>query len=112
MNSIKLMIISLLFCTQPAEAATATFNWNPNPPIEMVKLYTLYWNNYSGNTKKFDFKNRVVVDGAQTTVTVTDLSLFESLYFRLTATNEAGESAYSDKAIWNFVNAPANLRIP
>lgn len=84
----------LLFCSI-LNAANVKLVWNPNPSAEEVTKYTIYYGSASGqltNSHSVSSPNPLSVP---TTLTVTNLSVGQTYYFAVSASNITGESGLS-----------------
>jgi fibronectin type 3 domain-containing protein len=104
----SLLTILFLLVSSTVFGASVTLQWDANPPEDAVTHYTVYYGNYSGNTRTFTARGNVT--STTTTVTVPGLSATEKWYFRATASNAVQESLYSNFVYAAFIRTPMNLK--
>jgi hypothetical protein len=95
----KLLLVAFfLLCVQFARGVSLTLIWNANPPEQQVMFYTVYM--AKGEAAEFT----KLADVINPTAVVTGIPASAVVRFRITATNESGESPPSAEAVFKGKN--------
>lgn len=89
-------------------AASVELAWDASPPEDAVVKYSIYYGNYSGNTRTFQSVG--TLDVATNSGVIANLSPVQKWFFRVTASNAQMESLYSNYVNVAFIRTPTNVK--